>query len=219
MPVPYLSPSETSSVTGEAYSIQDSETVSSSIVKAPTNMSVASVSETLEAKILGLPNPDYYTSFMNCVWSLLSTIPAFVELLNKSTGGPRSLIIKEVKSVLKDQDSASIMKLMYRCVIGAQPGKQENACEFFKQLLEILKEVPVPVDSLFGVHWTEKSTCFRGDHGDRSSYGDKAHTMVYELTVSNAKTSLQVLLDNSLNKSSRYPCRVCGGKEDSYFKP
>ena len=214
---PYLSPSENSSVTGEAYSIQDLETVSSSTVKVSTNLSVASVSKTLEPKILGLPNPDNYTCFMNSVWSLLSTIPEFVELLNKSKGGPRSLIIKEVKSVLKDSDSASIMKLMYRCVIGAQAGKQEDSLEFFKQLLEKLKEVPVPVDGLFGVKWTEKSTCYL--HGDGSSYADKKDTesMVYELTVPHTKTSLQVLLDNSLNKISRYPCRVCGGKEDSYF--
>ena len=214
---PYLSPSENSSVTGEAYSIQDLETVSSSTVKVSTNLSVASVSKTLEPKILGLPNPDNYTCFMNSVWSLLSTIPEFVELLNKSKGGPRSLIIKEVKSVLKDSDSASIMKLMYRCVIGAQAGKQEDSLEFFKQLLEKLKEVPVPVDGLFGVKWTEKSTCYL--HGDGSSYADKKDTesMVYELTVPHTKTSLQVLLDNSLNKISTYPCRACGGKEDSYF--
>ena len=178
---PYLSPSETSSVTGE-YSHRDTRTDTSSIVRAPTNErknptasgdSLSSVfNKELQAKVFGISNPEKYTCYMNSAYSLLAIVPKFMELFQKAPTGLGSQILTEIRSVFSTKDPKSILKIMHRCLPGVQPGKHHDSAEFLDKLLEKLAPL-IPVDSLFGLSWEETSTCFKGNHGEGSYYSNR----------------------------------------------
>ena len=213
----FVPQSETSSVTGEVFSQQEIATDTSSVAKGPTTgdspSSVSMLDRELNAKILALSNPNSFTCYMNAAYSMLSIIPEFVELLNRA---PSSQIITELKNVFNTKNQNSILRIMYRTMKIAKLGKQQDAAEFMKCLLEKLTDV-IPVASLFNVAFKETSTCFKGNHGEGSSYSNSQveNELLYRVTVPHSPTELQDIVNNSLDKTSKYPCRVCGGEE--YF--
>ena len=128
-----------------------------------------------------------------------------------------SPILTEIRSVLTTKDPKSILKIMHRCIPGARPRQHQDSAEFLDKLLEKLSSV-IPVNSLFGVSRKETSTCPKGNHGEGSSYSNNVpdEELIYRVTVPNSPTELQDIVNDSMNKTSKYPCRVCGG-EDKYF--